>query len=406
MVPAAFVHLAALPLTPNGKIDRKALPAPEGDAFGVCAYQAPQGAVEQTLAEIWSKLFHIKWIGRFDNFFDLGGHSLLAVQMMSMLKQAGLDVQIATLFTHPTIERLAANIEGQENSVLPNGAIPIRRAEGDGHRPLFLVHDVSGELFYARLLAGHIDAHIPVYGLVDNPLGTLPMRTIYDGAKRLLRTIRAVQPFGPYRIAGWSFGGVLAYEIATQLAGENETVEFLGLIDAVNYSGNGHKERMSPDDRAIVLGFIMGMVDTADLSLKAQLKTLAQSVDLETLVRTCQEKQILPPALSFEDIRNYIFRIKTYDHAHFDYRPTPIPIPIHLFKAMERMTPDLDDHLGWADVLPETQIRVISVPGTHQSMIEPPQIEILGTSVSDAIQQACAAEKSRTAQDDASLISL
>ncbi|WP_234894674.1 non-ribosomal peptide synthetase, partial [Sinorhizobium medicae] len=81
MVPSAFVRLEALPLTPNGKLDRKALPAPDDDAYARTAYEAPQGAVETALAGIWQELLGLERVGRHDNFFELGGHSLLAVQL-------------------------------------------------------------------------------------------------------------------------------------------------------------------------------------------------------------------------------------------------------------------------------------------------------------------------------------
>ena len=90
MMPSAFVKLDAMPLTPNGKVDRKALPAPDADALVTHAYEAPQGPVEEVLADIWQELLGVEKVGRHDNFFDLGGHSLLIVSLVEQLRQKGL----------------------------------------------------------------------------------------------------------------------------------------------------------------------------------------------------------------------------------------------------------------------------------------------------------------------------
>jgi thioesterase domain-containing protein len=140
-----------------------------------------------------------------------------------------------------------------------------------------------------------------------------------------------------------------------------------------------------PDDNTLALGYVMEMSDKTDLALKAQLETLAQSVDLESFVRTCQEQQLLPPAMKLDAIQQYLVRLKANDRSQFDYHPQSIPVPIHLFRAMEGNQSDWDDYLGWADVLPESQICVIPIPGTHHSMVESPQIEVLGRSLSDVI---------------------
>ncbi|WP_338861466.1 amino acid adenylation domain-containing protein [Mycetohabitans rhizoxinica] len=114
MVPAAFVRVDALPLTPNGKLDRRALPAPDSNAFAHQAYEAPQGELETTLATIWSDLLGIEQISRHDSFFALGGHSLLAVQLV-LLVQERLNVQIPVriLFEASSIEKLARRIESK-----------------------------------------------------------------------------------------------------------------------------------------------------------------------------------------------------------------------------------------------------------------------------------------------------
>ncbi|WP_045726527.1 phosphopantetheine-binding protein, partial [Xanthomonas sp. GPE 39] len=109
MIPAAYVQLDQLPLTPNGKLDRKALPAPDGSAYAAPAYEAPQGAIEQTIAAIWCDLLGLESIGRHDNFFALGGHSLLAVRVASRLRQElGVEIGVAELFANAALKDLAA----------------------------------------------------------------------------------------------------------------------------------------------------------------------------------------------------------------------------------------------------------------------------------------------------------
>jgi amino acid adenylation domain-containing protein len=111
MVPAAFVFVQALPLTHNGKLDRKALPAPEGEAYAAREYEAPADETEQVLAEIWAEVLRVDRVGRRDNFFDLGGHSLLAVQVISRVRQVlEVKVALARLFVRPVLEDFAQEV--------------------------------------------------------------------------------------------------------------------------------------------------------------------------------------------------------------------------------------------------------------------------------------------------------
>ncbi|MBV9107799.1 MAG: amino acid adenylation domain-containing protein, partial [Gemmatimonadetes bacterium] len=125
MVPAAYVRLEALPMTPNGKLDRKALPAPEGDTHARRGYEAPVGETEEALAEIWAELLGVERVGRRDNFFELGGHSLLVVMLVEQMRLRELYVEVGTLFTTPTIAELAAEVSGHSTEELvPPNLIP------------------------------------------------------------------------------------------------------------------------------------------------------------------------------------------------------------------------------------------------------------------------------------------
>jgi aryl carrier-like protein len=109
-------------LTANGKLNRKALPAPEGEAYVTRAYEAPQTETEAVLAAIWQEVLKVDRVGRQDNFFELGGHSLLAVTLIERIRRAGFRLDVRTLFTAPTLSALAASAgnDSQEIIVPPN----------------------------------------------------------------------------------------------------------------------------------------------------------------------------------------------------------------------------------------------------------------------------------------------
>ncbi|WP_445234403.1 phosphopantetheine-binding protein, partial [Duganella rhizosphaerae] len=117
----------ALPLTPNGKLDRKALPAPQGQAYVTRGYEAPQGETEETLAAIWAEVLKLERVGRHDNFFQLGGHSLLAVTLLAHMRRAGLPADVRTLFGTPTVAQLAIAI----SSIASNDSEELLSADAD-----------------------------------------------------------------------------------------------------------------------------------------------------------------------------------------------------------------------------------------------------------------------------------
>ncbi|MGF6735704.1 amino acid adenylation domain-containing protein [Paraburkholderia youngii] len=162
MVPAAFVRLAALPLTVNGKLDRKALPAPDDEAYAHRAYEAPQGEVEITLAQIWAELLGVERVGRHDHFFALGGHSLLAVQLISRAQKAGLTFSAADLFQAPVLRELASKIHLKRQ---PSSPQVISVLETGSQPPLFFVPTGLGDCSYVPALVKEMDVDCPVYAL-------------------------------------------------------------------------------------------------------------------------------------------------------------------------------------------------------------------------------------------------
>ncbi|HEY7770517.1 condensation domain-containing protein, partial [Longimicrobium sp.] len=175
MVPAAYVHLDALPLTPNGKLDRKALPAPEGDAYARRGYEAPVGETERALAEIWSGLLRVEQPGRWDHFFELGGHSLLAVRMTSRVRQVlGAEVSLSDLFQRPVLADLARTIANAARTELP----PIERVDRGGPLPLSFAQQ---RLWFLEQLGGLGDTyHIPTQLRLGRELDLTALRRALD----------------------------------------------------------------------------------------------------------------------------------------------------------------------------------------------------------------------------------
>ncbi|PBP39848.1 non-ribosomal peptide synthetase, partial [Pseudomonas syringae] len=167
MIPSAFVTLARFPLTPNGKLDRRALPAPEDDAYASRDYEAPAGEVEHALAQIWQALLGLERVGRHDHFFELGGHSLLAVQLVSRLRQRfEVEVALRDVFAEPTLQGLARQVENARLSA----QTPLTLVDRDLPLPLSWAQQrlwFLDQLDRAAGAAYHIPAGLRLRGRLD-----------------------------------------------------------------------------------------------------------------------------------------------------------------------------------------------------------------------------------------------
>ncbi|MDR5807532.1 acetoacetate--CoA ligase [Caballeronia sp. LZ019] len=259
LVPDVIVQVAGLPVTHNGKPSEAAardavnglparnvsslanpdcldgirehpllaraqsdLPAPGESAESIEAY----------LCALWEQYFSFSPIGRDDNFFELGGHSLLAARMLADIKRTtNRTLPIATLIVAPTIARLAAVIAADPGMSAESSSLVQMRA-GRG-RPLFMVHSITGSVMECLTLAGTLQSERPVYGLQARGLDgdEAPQRSVEDMARAYVLRMRGVQPSGPYALVGYSFGGLVAFEIAQQLVKAGEQIEMLCLLD-------------------------------------------------------------------------------------------------------------------------------------------------------------------------------
>ncbi|RTL90777.1 MAG: hypothetical protein EKK29_01245 [Hyphomicrobiales bacterium] len=231
MIPHTFIEVSDLPLTANGKIDRSELRRrPAVSSSPLTSFQGPD-ALERLVVCLWERVIEHPIRDADVNFFDLGGDSFSFSLMKSEFeRQFGIgfpDIALSDL----TIRRLTSALRlGQKRSAIP---LPIPLKSGT-RRPIFFApygYDqwgLGGCYFY--LLTSKLDIEQPVYELAP-PESTHRQPSIRAIALDCVKSIKAVQPQGPYILAGYSNGGVVAFDIAQLLAADGDTVERLILID-------------------------------------------------------------------------------------------------------------------------------------------------------------------------------
>ncbi|HET7464463.1 MAG TPA: amino acid adenylation domain-containing protein [Longimicrobium sp.] len=231
MVPAAFAWVAALPRTPGGKLDRRALADPPAEAAPAGIATQPRSPAEARLAAIWAEALSLPRVGIHDDFFDLGGNSITASRLVARVRtEMGRDLPLAALLRAPTVAGLARVMAGDGASVQP----PLIPLQPHGPLPpLFLAPPGGGHVVCYHPLAGLMGTDQPVYGLQARGIddGLAPLGTAQEIAAFFIDAVRRVQPEGPYLLGGWSFGGMVAWEMGRQLRAAGAEVGLVALLD-------------------------------------------------------------------------------------------------------------------------------------------------------------------------------
>ena len=373
MVPAAFVILEAMPVTANGKVDRQNLPQP------AAGHQPESGAtngadpLQRRVLKIWQEVLS-RPVGLQDNFFESGGHSLLAAKLMHRIGQVvGRPLPLALLLESPTVERLLVMLrqEGWSRhwsslvAIQPEGVKP----------PFFCMHGVGGNVVGFRDLGRHMSPTHPFYGLQARGLdGRQPhLSTIEEMASHYLREIASVQPRGPYFLGGFSFGGLVAYEMAQQLRAQREEVGLLVLFDT--YPGNLNPLASS------LLKSLRG--SSKQLLIQAQRS-------LRRRARVTWRMLTMPRPL------REVFHAN--GRAAGKYRLTPYAGPATLFRASEQSPRNQDDpYAAWRELLP-AGLNIQDIPGSHNGILVEPEVAVLADRLKSCIDMALTRGRTLAAQ--------
>jgi amino acid adenylation domain-containing protein len=381
MVPSAFVTVTSLPLTPNGKVDYAALPEPGQDTGTSVA--EPRTSIERSLVEIWQELLGAACVGISDNFFDLGGHSLLAIQLIARLERRfGRALPVSALFQAPTIEQLATILTEERGEQFCPSLIPLQ-PEGS-EPPFFWIHgDWSNALLCTYLGPGR-----PLYGLDHQTQDGRPaLHTTVDTiAKHYVAALRTVRPHGPYLLGGYSFGAVVAFEMAHQLRSEDEAVPLLFMLDPPGKT----KEPVPPirdrwrqysrkltgrAKRAKVELVLRSVFGAARNYVTGRTAAIGKHVSRLRWTRYIRCGRLLPPSLRSPYI------LDVYRSALRSYAPQPYSGPVTIYKAgnMPYTSP-----MNWQELM-TGEFQIHEGAGSHMDLMMESHVAVWASKLKEAL---------------------
>ncbi len=274
----------------------------------------------------------------------------------------------------------------------PTGAAKTRASSlvlvqaGDATRtPLFFVHPAVGDVLCYADLARHLGPEQPFYGLQARGLHgeAEPLASVEEMASYYLTLVRMVQPQGPYRLGGWSLGGLVAFEMAQQFLALGERAALLALVDCGGTPGNQNAE---PDDLRLLAGLAQGMGLSLDQIAvdPEQLRRLPLDAQLAQLLELAKTAGAVPAEMDLAQTREVFKVFKNNVYALRRYVPRPYSGSIALFKAREQIG-EAEPDLGWRAWCQDVQVR--EVPGGHYTMVREPNVQVLAAQLGNELRR-------------------
>lgn len=389
MRPSSLMLLEALPRTPNGKIDRRSLPAPA--TVPGKEPTLPSNDIEARLARIWTGLLRLENVDTGADFFDLGGNSLLAARLMIGIEaEFGKRLSLAALFQAPTIALQAKLLEN--NDAREYDFRQVVRLQPNGTKtPLIAIHN-TGVYYYH--LSKRLSSEQPLIALQlfdpSIPRDKLP-QSLEEIAAEYVQLIRQFQPSGPYALLGWCVGGVLAFEVARQLAQQNQEIKLLALIDSW---APGHLSRLSKLRARLSDYSYRWQLILADWRRVTNYRQgVRDFLTKRTIVKKILRRLGHPVAESgpvvFEDrninVENYDQWLLGYlDNVALRYTPKPYAGKLTLLcSATEPRGLFLDPKMGWGSFASTIDIAIID--GDHFTMFQGKGLQQMAEHIATAV---------------------
>ena len=376
MLPSEVIPLESLPMTINGKIDRQALDAIriqfEAQAHAETAIP-PSDDLEAKLTVVWERLLKVHSIGPLDDFFDLGGHSLLATRMFAEIERiTGRKIPLSVLIQNPTIRQLANYIHSRPEVGWP-GLVPIHNR--GSMPPLFIAHGLGSNLLLFLGLTEDLGPNQPVYGiqLAAPENANLQELRVEAFASRYVEEIMAVDPVGPYYLAGHSLGGLLVFEIASQLRARGKQIGLLALLDC-NFHVAQRAENIPAADPI--------PLEDKLIHWKKKFSRFFDGGIINTIWRKALYNKLMFKIWVLRQVHKEgtyypnVFGLDPYIALFAErYRPQPINEDAVVFVAEDQLAPESVAQ-GWSQVV-KGRLDIQKIPGSHQTIFTHPHVAVL-----------------------------
>jgi thioesterase domain-containing protein len=332
-------------------------------ALGEAQPDRPIATIE-ALTQIWQRVLQRSAMGPEEKFYALGGTDELADRVFAEIAQVfHRQLPTATICYAPTIGALANLLEQQ---TLPRFSPFVPLKAGSKHPPILIGHGVGGRASFSQL-AKHIRTENPVYGIQAKGVDGMgePLGRIEDMAEYYLDGLRELQPQGPYILIGYSFGGLIALEMAQRLVKSAKHVALLTMVDTYPHPRylplgervwlgakriKGHVSDLKREPLPVAFGRIVGALEKRLRKVEAG---RPRGLDAET------------SRLSFAETTA---RVKQYDFlAMKRYRPRFYPGKIKFVRPETNAYLPNDPIKIWKHLAAEFEVE--TVPGDHLGMI-------------------------------------